>query len=185
MRALDGIPSAFHGQFRTGRVSSVNATRHTAQVEFKDIDEGFVSYDLQVLATRSGDYSLPAADTPVLCVLIDGRLGVGFVLGAIYTESDAAPLDDAGHRSIAGDDVRLGDPEADDKVSLAPKCNANFDAFWNLVNQFFGSGATIINEAGLGAPSALQAAIIIAVTALVTAQSLPPVDVAAENVSAK
>lgn len=118
--------SQLYGQIRIGRVSSVDKKRHTAQVQFEEID-GFVSYDLQVLVTRPGDYSLPVENTPVLCLLLDGRLGVGFVLGAIYTESDEAPLDDAALRSIAGDDIRLGAPDASDKVALAPKVKSELD----------------------------------------------------------
>jgi hypothetical protein len=115
-----------YGQVRTGRVSAVGKTRHTVEVEFFEGD-GFVSWDLHVLVTRPGDYSLPAKDTPVLCLLIEGRLGVGYVLGAIYTDADEAPLDDDGKRSIAGDDIRLGDPDADDKVALAPLVKDELD----------------------------------------------------------
>jgi phage baseplate assembly protein gpV len=118
--------SQLYGQIRLGRVSSVDAQRHTAQVQFEEID-GFVSWDLQVLVTRPGDYSLPAPNTPVLCVIMDGRLGVGYVLGAIYTESDGAPLSNAGQRSLAGDDVRLGDPNATDKVAMSPKVKSELD----------------------------------------------------------
>jgi hypothetical protein len=109
--------SALYGQVRIGRVSAVGKSRHTVEVKFEELD-GFVSWDLPVLVTRPGDYSLPAADTPVLCLIVDGRLGVGYVLGALYTESDEPPLDDDGKRSIAGDDIRLGDPEAEKAVAL-------------------------------------------------------------------
>jgi hypothetical protein len=126
MRLPPPMKSEFYGQFRVGRVSSVDKKRHTAQVEFVEIN-GFISFDLQVLITRPGDYSLPAANTPVMCLILDGRLGVGFVLGAIYTESDAAPLNDDAKRSIAGDDIRLGDPNASDKVALAPKTKDELD----------------------------------------------------------
>jgi phage protein U len=85
----DELPkSQFGGQFRVGRVSSVDASRHSAQVQFFEGD-GFVSWDMAVVVNRGGDYWLPTKDTPVLCLLVEGRLGVGFVLGAIYTDSDA------------------------------------------------------------------------------------------------
>ena len=94
--------SQLYGQIRIGRVLSVDANRHTAQVQFFELD-GFVSWDFPVLVTRPGDYSLPAQNTPVLCLIVDGRLGVGYVLGAIYTDSDSPPLNDDGQRSIVGD----------------------------------------------------------------------------------
>lgn len=118
--------SQLYGQIRVGRVSSVDAKRHSAQVQFEEMD-GFVSWDLQVLRGFAADYCLPAQNTPVLCLLLEGRLGVGYVLGAIYTENDAAPLDDAGKRSVAGDDLRLGDPAATDKVALSPKVKSELD----------------------------------------------------------
>lgn len=118
--------SQFRGTFHLGRVSSVDKGRHSVQVQFEELD-GFVSFDLQMLVTRPGDYSLPAVDSMVWCVIKEGRLGEGFVLGAIYTDNDAAPLDDAGKRSIVSDDLRLGAADADKKVALAPTCKQNFD----------------------------------------------------------
>lgn len=159
--------------FHVGRVSSVDTKSHTAQVQFFEID-GFVSWDLQVLVTRPGDYSLPAKDTPVLCALIDGRLGVGFVLGAIYTESDAAPLDDAGKRSIASDDLRLGTPDASDKVALASKCKDNFDK----INGELGNISTTLGTLTGGAT--VNAAFSTPYT-----KAYSPSDPAAEKVSAK
>lgn len=171
---LDKLLSThFTGSVRVGRVSSVDAKAHTAQVQFFEID-GFVSYDLSVLVQRPGDYCLLAKDALVLCILLDGRLGLGFVLGAMYSESDAAPLDDAGKRSIAGDDLRLGDPEASDKVSLAPKCKDNFD---KIKDEFDTVKATLASLTG-GITS----------TASFTtpySNGYSPTDPAAENVSAK
>jgi len=176
--------SQLYGQIRTGRVSSVDKKRHTAQVKFDEID-GFVSWDLQVLVTRPGDYSLPVENTPVLCLLVDGRLGVGYVLGAIYTESDAAPLDDDGKRSIAGNDIRLGDPDASDKVALAPKVNDNFSAFWDVIDSVFGAESLPIVTTAPSAPDAVYVAMKAAIAAKQLTNALPPADVAAEKVSAK
>lgn len=176
--------SQLYGQIRVGRVSSVDTKRHTAQVEFTEQD-GFVSWDLQVLVTRPGDYSLPAKDAPVLCLLIDGRLGAGFVLGAIYTESDAAPLNDAGQRAVVCDDLRLGASDASDKVALAPKCNDNDTALWTILNSVCGASAPVVDEPGNGAPSALQVAFKTAIAAQQTAGKMPPADVSAEKVSGK
>ncbi len=124
---MEALPkSALYGQVRVGRVSAVGKSRHTVEVKFEEVD-GFVSWDLHVLARNPGDYALPASDTPVLCLLLDGRLGVGFVLGCFYTEDDAPPLDDDGKRSIVGDDLRLGAADADDKIALAPKVKDELD----------------------------------------------------------
>ena len=191
---LERLPTShFYGQFRMGRVSSVGSSRHTVQVEFFEID-GAVSYDLQVLATRPGDYSIPAENTPVLCVLLEGAHGegrqlTGFVLGAFYTESDEPPLDDEAARAVAGDDLRLGDPDAEDPVALAPTVNDNFEA---LKQHFTAIEAIItgptINEAGNGAPSAFQVALAAAINTPfpLPSNSYPdPEDVSAEQVKAK
>lgn len=170
------------GEFRTGRVNSTDTKRHTARVKFQEVD-GFISYDLQVLVTRPGDYSLPADDSLVLCALLDGKEGAGYVLGALYSESDAAPLDDAGKRSVVCDDLRLGAADASDKVALAPKCKGNFD---DLQTHFQAVEAVItgapISEPGNGSPSAFQTAL----AAAIGASSYPtPQDPAAEKVAAK
>ena len=116
---MDALSRALAGLVRTGRVSSIDAAAHTVQVKFEELD-GFVSYDLPVLVTRPGDYALPAGKPMALCLMIPGASGIGYVLGFIYRDSDAPPLDDAGKRSIASDDLRLGAPDASDKVALAP-----------------------------------------------------------------
>lgn len=167
-----------YGQVRTGRVSAVGKTRHTVEVEFFEGD-GFVSWDLHVLVTRPGDYSLPAKDTPVLCLLIEGRLGVGYVLGAIYTDADEAPLDDDGKRSIAGDDIRLGDPEAEDKVALAPAVK---DEIQKVLD--YAEGIATAIQGGVATPQDGGAGLKGTIVALLPVK--PTInEPAAENVSAK
>jgi phage baseplate assembly protein gpV len=141
--------------FHVGRVSSVDAKRHTAQVKFDEID-GFVSWDLQVLVMRPGDYSLPPQNAPVLCALLDGTLGVGFVIGAIYTESDAAPLDDAGKRAVVGDDLRLGAADASDKVALSPKVKGELDKIKGELDKI--STTLLSLTGGASAPAAFGTA---------------------------
>ncbi len=119
---------------RVGRVSSANADKHTVDVKFSDIEDS-VSPPLSMLMTRSGDYSLPAEDDLVVCLMLEGVEGFGFVLGSIYSSADAAPLDDAGQRSIAGDDLRLGDPEATDAVALAPAVKSELDKVKGELNK--------------------------------------------------
>ena len=167
---------------RVGRVSSVNADNHTAKVEFADDGDDQVSHDLAVLVTRPGDYSLPAAGSLVACILIPGASGDGFILGALYSDSDAPPTSDAGARVVAGDDVRLGGEGAVDKVALAPVVNDNFNAIkqhFQVVEQII-TGPPI-NEAGNGAPSSFQAALAAAIAG---AAYPTPDDVDAEKVSA-
>ncbi len=169
--------SALYGQVRVGRVSAVGKSRHTVEVKFEEVD-GFVSWDLHVLARNPGDYALPASDTPVLCLLLDGRLGVGFVLGCFYTEDDAPPLDDDGKRSIVGDDLRLGAADASDKVALAPKVNAQLDALRAAITA--AKNAVVAQDGGLAAFTALDTALKPPALSYTW-----PDDVDAENVSAK
>lgn len=170
--------SAFYGQIRIGRISSVNKDKHTARVEFSEGD-GWISFDFPVLGTVAGDYALPVKDTPVLCLIIDGAHGDGYVVGSIYTDKDPPPLDDAGKRSIVGDDLRLGDPEAEDKVALAP---ATKDEIQKVLDYAQGiataiqGGVVVAQDGGANLKSTI-------VAALPTVPELE--EPAAENVSAK
>lgn len=136
------LKSQFAGQFRCGRVSSVDKDKHTVQVQFEEQD-GFVSPDFNMLVPFGGDYVLPAKDTAVLCLLIEGRLSDGFILGSFYNEADAPSLDDEKKRAIAGADILYGNEDTkqhvrgevylgggddpSDKVALAPKVKEELD----------------------------------------------------------
>lgn len=163
-------PQQFHAQVRVGRISSVSASGHTAQVNFFEGDQDSVTFDLQIVFTRPGDYSLFAKDTPVLCLMMDGTRGVGFVIGAIYTEDDPPPLDDEGARSIAGDDIRLGDPEAEDKIALAPLVKSELDKIKTELNKISTTLASLTGQASFTTPYTM---------------GYSPTEPAAENVSAK
>jgi phage baseplate assembly protein gpV len=132
---------------RTGRVSSVNAKNHTCKVEFFESD-GWISDEVRVLARRRGDYALPQADDLVL-VAFDENLfaGVGFLLGIMYSEADAAPLDDAGKRSLVSDDLRLGASDATDKVALAPATKSEMQKVLDYAN-----GIALAIQAGVPTP---------------------------------
>jgi phage baseplate assembly protein gpV len=96
------------GEFRQARVNSVDEKRHTAQVTLSDVqDDPVLSYDLQVLVTRPGDFSLPKKDSIVLCVFLEGPIDVGFVLGAFYSEADAAPTADKKDRVISSEKATM------------------------------------------------------------------------------
>lgn len=120
MARRDDIERVAFGIVRTGRVSSVGAAKHTARVHFEDDGDDAISFDLSVLATRQGDYSLPAVGALVLCLLVPGASGDGFVLGVLYSDEDDPPTDEEGARVVAGNDVRLGSEAASDAVALAP-----------------------------------------------------------------
>ncbi len=111
---------------RKGTVSSVDEQKHTARVNFVEVD-GEVSFDLPVLVTCSGDYALPPVDALVLCAIEPGQEEVGYVLGVVYNESDAPPLSDKGQRSVKSDDLRLGNPAATKKIALAPDVKSELD----------------------------------------------------------
>lgn len=127
MDRLDGL-------IRAGRVSSVDEKQHTAQVEFTEGD-GVVSYDLPVLVTRPGDYALPEKDAEVVCLMLPGNGGFGFILGAFYSEADAPPLSDAGQRSVVSEDLRLGTSDAKDKIALAPATKTELDKLKKALDQ--------------------------------------------------
>lgn len=170
--------SQFSAQIRFGRVDSVDAEKHTVTVRCEEID-GFIVEGLRMLVQRPGDYVLPAKDTPVAFALIDSRLGSGVILGTFYTEDDPPPLDDAGMRSVAGDDLRLGDPEAEDKVALAPATKDEIQKVLDYANGI----ATAIN-AGVATPqdggAGLKSTIVAALPTLPTLN-----EPAAEKVKAK
>lgn len=174
-------------RYRIGRVSSVDEKAHTARVNLSDANGGTgddgVTGDLQVLVRSPGDYSLPKVDALVACLVDTGGGGEGCVLGILYSDSDAAPLDDKGKRSIVSDDLRLGTADATDKLALAPRVNGNF----NKLKQHFAAVEDVITgapipEPGNGSPSAFQAALAAAIGIVAYPD---PDDVAAEKVSAK
>ncbi len=113
--------------FRTGKVTSVDADKHTARVQFSEPAGGYESHDLQVGVPLSGDYALPAVDALVLCAVEDGPEGIGYVLCSLYSDSNAPPLSDAGQRSIASDDLRLGDPLATMHAAIAEAVKDRLD----------------------------------------------------------
>ncbi len=166
---------------RTGRVDAVNAKSHTCKVEFFEGD-GWISDEVQVLARRRGDYALPERGDLVLVAFDDSVpfAGVGFLLGVLYSEADAAPLDDAGQRSLVSDDLRLGASDASDKVALAPAAKSEIQKAVDYAKSIVDAikvGVTVPNDGGASLKSTIVAALPLA----------PPTisDPAAEKVSAK
>lgn len=159
---------------RIGRVNSVDGEKHTVTVTFTDVDgEPMVSGDLHVFARRRGDYSLPEEGDLVGCAMDPGPQGVGFVLGVLYSDSDAPPTDDAGARVVAGDPVQLGDETADKFVALA---NLVKDRLDSIQQTFDAHIHTTTATVGLGGPGVISPP-----TSPIGALA----DVAAEKVTAK
>jgi hypothetical protein len=154
------MPSEFGAKILAGRVSSVDAEKHRVAVQFFDLD-GQVIPDLIMLHQHGGDYALPAPETPVLCILLDGKYGRGYVLGCFYTDSDPPPLDDAGQRSIASEDLRLGAHDASKAIGL----DGDKSDGGTLVFNPGSSGATLtyfkpgVPPTGAGTPIPLEAAL--------------------------
>lgn len=166
---------------RFGRVKSTDADKHTAVVVFPERDAGAgedpESFDLPVLVTRQGDFSLPAKDAQVACLMDPGPEGLGVVLGVVYPEG-GAPEGDAS-RVLAGADVRLGSVDAADKVALAPATKAEIQKALDYAN---------------GIATAIQGGVVVAQdggaslkATIVAALPVPPTidEPAAENVSAE
>lgn len=170
---------------RTGRVDSVNAKNHTCKVEFFDgatnEDDKWISDEVRVLARRRGDYALPEKGDLVL-VAFDENLvaGLGFLLGVLYSESDAAPLEDAGQRALVSDDLRLGTSDASDKVALAPATKTEIQKVLDYSKSIVDAikvGVTVPNDGGASLKSTIVAALPITPPTLA--------EPAAEKVSAK
>lgn len=166
---------------RFGRVKSTNAANHTALVVFPERDAGAdedpESFDLPVLVTRQGDYSLPAKDAQVACLMEPGPEGLGVVLGVVYPE-EGAP-DGESSRVVAGDDVRLGSVDAADKVALAPATKAEIQKALDYANGIataIQGGVVVAQDGG----ASLKATIVALLPVLPTLD-----EPAAENVSAK
>lgn len=77
---------------RVGQVVSVDAGACTARVHFDDL--GMVSAALPVLQPAAGPraaYILPNVGDQVLCAFLGNGEEQGFVVGSLYSDSDAPP----------------------------------------------------------------------------------------------
>ena len=89
---------------RIGKVVSINPAKATARVQFSDRDS-LVSHDLQVICQNTKDvkeYHMPVIGEDVVCLFmpIGVESGCGFVIGAVYAGSNAAPVFDAAKHHI-------------------------------------------------------------------------------------
>ena len=89
---------------RIGKVVSINPAKATARVQFSDRDS-LVSHDLQVICQNTKDvkeYHMPVIGEDVVCLFmpIGVESGCGFVVGAVYAGSNAAPVSDAAKHHI-------------------------------------------------------------------------------------
>lgn len=96
------MDSIVRSLIRLGRVSSVNAAEATARVVFEDRDN-MVSYDLPVIVAntlKNKDYCLPDIGESVVCIFLPNGLARGFVLGAVYSETDRPPVSSPDKRQV-------------------------------------------------------------------------------------
>ena len=85
--------SALKNLIRVGVVSSINPLNGTARVVFHE-KEGLVSGDLQIIyrtTFKNKDYQMPDIDEQVVCIFLENGLEQGFILGAVYSETDVTP----------------------------------------------------------------------------------------------
>lgn len=86
---------------RVGRISSINPSRCTARVLFDA--QGIVSYDLQIIVPqtlKNKDYYLPDVGEHVVCLFLPTGNAEGFVLGAVYTDTEQVPVNNPDKRTM-------------------------------------------------------------------------------------
>jgi phage baseplate assembly protein V len=89
-----GIRGMINELVRVGIVTQRYPERGAVRVHLVDVDEQ-VSYELPVIfrkTLKDKDYWMPDINEQVVCLFSGQGLEQGFVLGAIYSESDAVPV---------------------------------------------------------------------------------------------
>lgn len=79
---------------KVGRVVAVDEKTARVRVQLLDCD-GMVSYWLQIAVPKAQDdkfYWIPDTGELVLCAFLEHGLEQGFVIGALYNEQDATPV---------------------------------------------------------------------------------------------
>lgn len=125
--------------FKTGVVTEVSTAKCAARVQFPDND-GVVSFWLPLLQHKSLKdryYFVPDVNEHVACLLDDnGEAGV--ILGAIYSEADAPPVDSADKYHVTFEDGTIleydrkahrlfADIKGDVEVKATGKCDVAID----------------------------------------------------------
>lgn len=91
--------------YRTGTITQIDTARALARVKFADID-ALGSYWLPVLqgkTLKDKAYWLPDINEHVVC-LLDENGEEGVILGAIYSEADAPPVNSQDKRHVTFED---------------------------------------------------------------------------------
>ncbi len=90
---LNNLEEIISNIIRPGIVTQIDEKKCRCKVQFKD-NNGIVSYWCQVLvplAHKSKYYALPAINEEVLCLFLGYGSDCGFILGSMYSKSDAIP----------------------------------------------------------------------------------------------
>ena len=91
---------------RVGNVTALNAAKHQARVVFED-KSGEVSFWLDVLVKNSyknKDYGMPDIGEEVVCLALPNGNAQGYIIGSVYSEEDAPPVDDIDKRHVTFED---------------------------------------------------------------------------------
>lgn len=93
------------GSIRPGEVSAIYPERGTARVRLPDL--GVVTAECRILfpaCVKSHDYRMPEVGETVIVAFLGTGIETGFILGCIYTASDAVPVadPDVRHWSMEG-----------------------------------------------------------------------------------
>lgn len=89
---------------KTGYVTSIYPERCTARVQFEDQD-GLISDELQIVvrgSMKNKDYWMPKVGEQVFCCFTQQKKG--YIVGSLYSEADAPPIQDENKRHIEFED---------------------------------------------------------------------------------
>jgi phage baseplate assembly protein V len=79
---------------KVGKVVAIDETTARVRVELPDCD-GMITYWLPVVVPKSQKdkfYWIPDIGEQVICAFLDNGLEQGFIIGAIYSETDIVPV---------------------------------------------------------------------------------------------
>lgn len=102
LRQLESLQQLVGELIRVGIVTTTNAEKGTARVQFKDRNE-VVSYDMPVLVKNSlsqKDYWMPDINEQVLCLFLPVGIEQGYIIGSFYSDVTAPPAADKNIRKV-------------------------------------------------------------------------------------
>lgn len=122
---------------RIGIVSSINAKKCSARVEFGDKDK-LISYELPVLNRGSQDvkdYWLPDINEQVICLFLPNGISLtqGFIIGSFYSNVDVPIVNNANVRRLDFGDGTFLEYNRETK-ELNIKCAGNININGKTIN---------------------------------------------------